>query len=79
MPSSENYYILNRTYKGNLRKKYDEKYERLLSQLEKENLFLKDEIRSKSRKHFIRKCFKSFQRKTFQKLSRTIKLIKTSK
>ena len=27
MPSSENCYILNRTYKENLRKKYDEKYE----------------------------------------------------
>ena len=29
------------------KKEYDEKYGRLLNQLEKENLFLKDEIRRK--------------------------------
>ena len=31
------------------KKEYDEKYERLLNQLEKENLFLKDEIRRKNK------------------------------
>ena len=31
------------------KKEYDEKYERLLNQLEKENLFLKDEIRRKDK------------------------------
>ena len=40
-------YIEQNLEKNLEKKEYDEKYERLLNQLEKENLFLKDEIRRK--------------------------------
>ena len=50
MFSLKNYPILNKCKERNLKQKgYDEKYERLLNQLEKENLFLKDEIKSKDK------------------------------
>ena len=50
MLSLKSYAALHKTFKKLRKKKYNEKYARLLNQPEKENLFLKDEIR---RKHKI--------------------------
>ena len=47
MHSLKNYAALHKTFKKLKKKEYNEKYERLLNQPEKENLFLKDEIRRK--------------------------------
>ena len=47
MLSLKNYATLHKTLKELKEKEYNEKYERLLNQPEKENLFLKDEIRRK--------------------------------
>ena len=50
MPSLKNYPILNENVERNFKEKvYDQKCERLLNLLEKENLFLKDEIRRKDK------------------------------
>ena len=47
MLSLKTYAALHKTFKKLRKKEYNEKYARLLNQPEKQNLFLKDEIRRK--------------------------------